>query len=99
MITKRQQAGVIMGIIWSLAAWVPYYTDYFSAIRQVLSIPASLGINLELALGKGDAFVYSILLGAGLGFIFGSMADFVKNGVKIIGLFPPKKRRLLRRGL
>ncbi|AYO30044.1 MAG: hypothetical protein PWR06_2808 [Thermoanaerobacteraceae bacterium] len=99
MISIRQKKGVVIGVIWSLIAWVPYYTNYLGALRQILGIPAALGLNLELALGRGDAFVYSILLGAGLGFVFGSVADFAKNGIKIIGLFPHKKRRLLRRGL
>ncbi|HHW03836.1 MAG TPA: hypothetical protein GXX35_13695 [Thermoanaerobacterales bacterium] len=99
MISLRQKKGVIIGIIWSLTAWVPYYTEYLGALRQIIGIPAALGLNMELALGRGDAFVYSILLGAGLGFVFGSMVDGLKNGVKIIGLFPRRKRRLLRRGL
>lgn len=99
MISIHQRRGLTIGIIWSMVSWIPYYTNYFGAIRQVLGIPAALGLNLELALGRGDAFVYSLLLGLGLGFTFGSVIDFAKNGVKIIGLFPHKKRRLLRRGL
>lgn len=99
MISVSQKKGLFFGIIWSIIAWIPYYTDYMGAVRQVMGIPAALGLNLELALGRGDAFVYSILLGAGLGFVLGSVVDFMKNGVKIIGLFPHKKRRLLRRGL
>ncbi|MCR4431881.1 MAG: hypothetical protein NUV45_12805 [Tepidanaerobacteraceae bacterium] len=99
MISIYQKKGIFIGVIWSFIAWIPYYTDHMGAIRQVMGIPAALGLNLELSLGRGDAFVYSILLGAGLGFVFGSLMDFIKNGVKIIGLFPHKKRRLLRRGL
>ncbi|MDI3481285.1 MAG: hypothetical protein PWQ97_940 [Tepidanaerobacteraceae bacterium] len=99
MISISQKKGVLFGVIWSFIAWVPYYTDYLGTIRHVIGIPAALGLNLELSLGRGDAFIYSILLGAGLGFIFGSIVDFVKTGVKIVGLFPHKKRRLFRRGL
>ncbi|WP_422443677.1 hypothetical protein [Thermoanaerobacterium sp. DL9XJH110] len=99
MVSARQRKGVVMGIIWGLMAWIPYYTDYLDSFREILGIPAALGLNLELALNRGDAFVFSILLGAGMGFVFGSTVDFFRTSVKIIGLFPAKKRRLLRRGL
>ena len=99
MITIRQRKGVVLGIIWSLIAWVPFYTEYLSGIRSYIGIPAALGLNLELALSHGDAFVFSILLGAGMGFFAASLMDFFATGVKIIGLFPSRKKRLLRRGL
>lgn len=99
MVTRRQHKGVVLGIIWSLLGWIPFYTDYLGFTRSFLGIPASLGLNLELALGRGDAFVFSILLGAGIGFVIGSVLDLAKGGVKIIGLFPSRKRKLLRRGL
>lgn len=99
MITTRQQKGVILGIIWSFIAWVPFYTEYLSGIRSYIGIPATLGLNLELALNRGDAFVFSILLAAGIGFFTASLLDFFATGVKIIGLFPSRKKKLLRRGL
>jgi len=99
MITLRQQKGVILGIIWSIIAWVPYYTEYLSSVRSFIGVPAALGLNLELALNRGDAFVFSILLGAGIGFFAASLIDFFSTSIKIIGLFSSKKKKLLRRGL
>ncbi|TYP56755.1 hypothetical protein [Thermosediminibacter litoriperuensis] len=99
MISKRQRKGVVIGIIWSLLAWIPYYTDYLGSVRGIIGIPAALGLNLELALNGGDSFVYSILLGAGMGFVIGSIVDFARNGIKIVGLFPQKKKKLYGRGL
>jgi hypothetical protein len=99
MISIRQRRGVILGIIWSFIAWVPFYTEYLSGIRSYIGIPAALGLNLELALNRGDAFIFSLLLGAGLGFFTASLIDFFATGVKIIGLLPSRKKRLLRRGL
>jgi len=99
MITSRQRKGVICGIMWSFIAWIPYYTEYLSGIRSFIGVPAALGLNLELALNRGDAFVFSILLGAGIGFFVASIIDFLSDSVKIIGLFSSKKKRVLRRGL
>lgn len=99
MISKNQKRGVCLGIIWSLISWIPYYTDYLTAIQPIIGIPASLGLNLELLLNKGDSFAYSILLGAGIGFVVSSLVDFAKSGIKIIGLFPVKKKKLYNRGL
>ncbi|ADL08209.1 hypothetical protein [Thermosediminibacter oceani] len=99
MISNIQRKGVVMGIIWSLLAWIPYYTDYLGSVRGIIGIPAALGLNLELALNRGDSFAYSILLGAGMGFVIGSIADFARNGIKIVGLFPRKKKKLYGRGL
>lgn len=99
VISNKQRRGVSIGIIWSLISWIPYYTEYFSGFRSVIGIPAALGINLEMGLNRGDAFVFSILLGAGIGFFTATMIDSAKNGIKIIGLFPnSKKRRLPKRG-
>lgn len=98
MITKRQRKGTIIGLIWCLLGWIPYYTDYLGVTRSFLGIPASLGLNLELALGWGDGFIFSMLLGAGIGFVTATFLEAFR-GIKIIGLFPAKKRRLLRRGL
>jgi hypothetical protein len=99
MVTIRQRKGVIIGIIWSFVAWVPFYTEYLGRFRSYIGLPAALGLNLELALKRGDAFIFSLLLGAGIGFFAASLMDFFSTGVKIIGLFPSKKKRLLRRGL
>lgn len=99
MISKNQKRGVTLGIIWSLISWIPYYTDYLPTLRPIIGIPASLGLNLELLLDKGDSFAYSILLGAGIGFVISSLVDFAKDGIKIIGLFPRKKKKLYNRGL
>ncbi|NLZ53526.1 MAG: hypothetical protein GX892_10320 [Thermoanaerobacteraceae bacterium] len=99
MITLRQQKGIILGIIWSFFAWVPYYTEYLSNVRSYIGIPAALGLNLELALNRGDAFVFSIILGAGIGFTAASLIDSLSTSMKIIGLFSSKKKKLLRRGL
>ncbi|HHY42672.1 MAG TPA: hypothetical protein GX514_07490 [Thermoanaerobacterales bacterium] len=99
MLTLRQQKGVVWGIIWSFIAWVPYYTEYLGSVRNYLGIPAALGLNLELALKRGDAFVYSILFGAGIGFLAASLLDLLASNVKVIGLFSSKKKRVLRRGL
>ena len=99
MISIRQRKGVVLGIIWSFIAWVPFYTEYLSGIRNYIGIPAALGLNLELALNRGDAFIFSLLLGAGMGFFAASLVDLFTTGVKIIGLFPSRKKRLLRRGL
>jgi len=99
MVTRRQHKGVVFGIIWSLLGWIPYYTDYLGFTRSFLGIPATLGLNLELFLGRGDGFVFSILLGAGIGFVIGSLLDIFRGGIKIVGLFPRKKRRLLGKGI
>lgn len=98
MLSFRQKKGALTGIIWGLLSWVPYYTNHLNSIRGVFGIPAGLGLNLELALNKGDAFIYSILLGTGLGFVIGSLFDFVSKGIKIIIFFPPKKK-FLKRGI
>jgi len=98
LISRTQRKGAIIGVIWSMIAWIPYYTEFLSGLRGIIGIPAALGINLELALGRGDAFVYSILLGSGIGFFIGNVLSFIKNGVKIIGLFSNRKKRLPRRG-
>lgn len=100
MVSLAQKKGVMMGLTWGLLAWVPYYTNYLSSIRGVLGIPATLGLNLELALGKGDAFIYSLLLGMGLGFFAMTMVQILSKNIKVIGFLPiRKKRKLLRRGL
>jgi len=99
MITSRQKKGVILGIIWSFIAWVPYYTEHLGRVRAFIGVPATLGLNLELALNLGDAFVFSILLGAGIGFFAASLIDFLFANVKIVGLLSSKKKRLLKRGL
>ncbi|MDD4569286.1 MAG: hypothetical protein PHE70_04065 [Tepidanaerobacteraceae bacterium] len=99
MISAKQRKGVILGIMWSFIAWVPFYTEYLSSFRSYIGIPAALGLNLELALNRGNAFIFSILLGAGIGFFVASLMDFLTTSVKIIGLFPSKKKRLLRKGL
>jgi len=99
VITSRQRKGVVLGIIWSFIAWVPYYTEYLSSVRSLIGVPATLGLNLELALNSGDAFVFSILLGAGIGYLVSSLLDFFLTNVKIIGLFSSRKKKLLRRGL
>ena len=99
MVSLAQKKGVMIGITWSLLAWVPYYTNYLSNIRGILGIPATLGLNLELALGKGDAFIYSLLLGTGLGFFSMTMVEVISKNIRIIGLIPARRRRLLRRGL
>lgn len=99
MITTRQRKGVVLGIIWSFISWIPFYTKYLSGIRSYVGIPAALGLNLELALNRGDAFVFSILLGSGIGFFTASLLDFFTKSVKIIGLFQAKGKKLSRRGL
>ena len=99
MLTSRQKKGVICGIIWSFIAWVPYFTEYLGSVRSYLGIPAALGLNLELALNVGDAFIFSILFGAGIGFLVASLIEFFSSKVKIIGLSSSRKKRLLRRGL
>jgi len=99
MISNDQKRGITLGIIWSLIAWIPYYTDYLDSLRSIIGIPATLGLNLELALNMGDSFAFSILFGAGIGFLISSFAEFAKNGIKIIGLFPKKKKKLYGRGL
>ncbi|MGI6485900.1 MAG: hypothetical protein GX759_04930 [Thermoanaerobacterales bacterium] len=99
MLTKGQKKGVIFGIIWGFFSWVPYYTEYLGNIRNLIGIPATLGLNLELVLNKGNAFVFSIIMGAGICFFIVSLFEFLRTGVKVIGLFPYKKRRMLKRGL
>lgn len=99
LISYRQQKGVTLGIIWSLLSWIPFYTNYLNNFKNILGIPATLGINLEIALNYGDAFIYSILLGAGLGFTFGSILDMFKISIKIISIPPSKKKQLIRREL
>lgn len=92
MISYLQQKGVVLGIMWSLFSWIPFYTNFLNSFRYILGIPAILGINLEIALNYGDAFIYSILLGTGIGFTFGSIIDKLKNSIKIIGLSQHKKQ-------
>ena len=75
MLTSRQKKGVIFGIIWSFVAWVPYFTEYLGSVRSYLGIPAALGLNLELALNVGDAFIFSILFGAGIGFLVANLLE------------------------
>ena len=99
MITSRQKKGIILGIIWSFMALLPFFTDFMSNIRKLIGIPAALGLNLELALKHGDAFVYSIVLGAGMGFFLASLMDFLFSNVKIIGILPSRKKKLFRRRL
>ncbi|MFY9218726.1 MAG: hypothetical protein WBJ82_03110 [Tepidanaerobacteraceae bacterium] len=99
MISSRQKKGVFWGIIWSFIAWIPYYTEYLKNVRSLIGVPAALGLNLELALNRGDAFVFSILLGAGIGFFAASLLEYLYSKVKIIGLSSSRKKRLLRRGL
>jgi hypothetical protein len=99
MMTSRQRRGVILGIIWGLLSWVPYYTEYLSNFRGIIGIPATIGLNLELVLSRGNAFIFSIVLGMGICFFIASLFDLFKTGVKIIGLFPYRKRKMLRRGL
>lgn len=92
LISNCQRKGALLGAFWSLGAWIPFYTNYLGALRKTLGLPAILGINLELALNSGDAFVYSILLGLGLGFFFGTLLD---NAF----FFLRKKHRFIQRGL
>ncbi len=98
MISGRQRKGVLVGIVWGFIAWIPFYTEYLSGVRGYIGIPATLGLNLELVLNYGDAFIYSLLLGAGMGFFMASLVDLYASSVKIIGLFPSKKKNFLRRG-
>ncbi len=97
--TSGQRRSVIWGIIWGLVSWIPYYTEYLSNFRGIIGIPAAIGLNLELILNKGDAFIFSIILGVGICFFTASLFDLFKAGVKIIGLFPYRKKKMLRRGL
>ena len=99
MISKRQRKGVVIGLIWSLVAWVPFYTNYLGGIRKYIGIPATLGLNLELALNWGDAFIFSLFLGVGIVFFIASLMDLAGSVVKIIGLLPLKKSKYIRRGL
>lgn len=99
MVSRSQKKGVMVGLMWGIMSWVPYYTDYLGGIRGVLGIPAALGLNLELLLGKGDAFVYSLLLSMGLGFFAMTMFQLLSKHIKVIGFLSiKKKRRLLRKG-
>lgn len=99
MISSRQKRGVILGIMWSFIAWVPFYTEYLNKLRNYIGIPAALGLNLEIALNRGNAFIFSILLGAGICFLIASLIDFFATGVKIIGLTPSRKKKSLQRRL
>lgn len=99
MISRNQLRGITFGIIWCLISWIPYYTDYLSILRPIIGIPAYLGLNLELLLNKGDSFAYSILIGAGIGFVISSLVEFTRDGIKIIGLFPRNRKKLYKRGI
>ena len=54
-------------------------------------MPAALGLNLELALNRGDAFVFSILLGQ-VSVFAASLLKYLYSKVKIIGLSSSRKR-------
>lgn len=99
MISIRQRKGLAIGLIWSLLAWIPYYTEYLTPFRNILGIPATLGLNLELALNRGDAFIFSMLLGVGIGFVFGTIIDFGRRGIKIIWLLPTRRKKKMKRGI
>ena len=88
--------GVIFGILWGFLAWIPYYTDHLSRLRSIIGIPAEIGLELELALKIGDAFIYSILISALFCGIIGAVIKTMKEGFKIIGF---GKRKTPRRGL
>lgn len=88
--------GVIFGILWGFLAWIPYYTDHLSELRNFIGIPAAIGLELELALKIGDAFIYSILISALFCGITGMVIKTIREGFKIIGL---GKRKTPRRGL
>jgi len=88
--------GVIFGILWGFLAWIPYYTDHLNELKSIIGIPAEIGLELELALKIGDAFIYSILISALFCGIVGMVIKTTREGFKIIGL---GKRKPPRRGL
>ena len=96
MVSSLQRKGVMGGLIWGLLSWVPYYTNYWGRIRGVLGIPATLGLNLELASGRGDAFIYSLLLAIGLGFFFMTVFQIFRKSIKIVGFLPVRGRKNLK---
>ncbi len=59
--------GVYIGIIWAFLSWIPFYTGYLLRLKNILGLPAVLGLNFELYTGVGDAFIYSILIGVIIG--------------------------------
>jgi hypothetical protein len=84
---------LFVGIIWGLVAWIPYYTNHLAFVRSVVGIPAAIGLNLELALGFGDAFIYSIIFSSLAGLLLGSAGQIVfTRGLKVIGLGRRKKK-------
>ncbi|MGB9840056.1 hypothetical protein [Thermovenabulum sp.] len=86
MLSKTQKKGLIFGIIWGFLSWIPYFTDILAKYRNIIGIPATLGINLELALNHGNSVIFSIIIGASLCFLIASFFEFIKENIKIIGL-------------
>lgn len=97
MVSTAQKKGIMWGLIWGLLSWVPYYTNYLGSIRGLLGIPATLGLNLELVLGGGDAFIYSLILAIGLGFSAMTITEFFTKSMTIIVLRPTIRNRVSRR--
>lgn len=98
MVSTTQKKGIMWGLTWGLLSWVPYYTDYLGNIRGVLGIPATLGLNLELVLGRGDAFIYSLILAMGMGFVGMTLVQIFSKNVTVIFFRPiAKNQRFFRR--
>ncbi|QSQ09572.1 hypothetical protein H0A61_01945 [Koleobacter methoxysyntrophicus] len=83
--------GIVIGILWAFVSWIPFYTGYLLNIKGILSLPAILGINLELATGVGDAFIYSIIIGTIIGGLCGSLLQHYTGRIKVIRSRKKKK--------
>ena len=84
--------GVYIGIIWAFLSWVPFYTGYLLRFKNILGLPAVLGLNFELYTRVGDAFIYSILIGV----IVGGLAELLlKNYISIRAVLQRKENILL----
>jgi len=81
--------GVYIGIIWAFLSWVPFYTGYLLRFKNILGLPAVLGLNFELYTRVGDAFIYSILIGV----IVGGLAELLlKNYISIRAVLQRKRK-------
>ena len=69
-----------------------FYTGYLLRFKNILGLPAVLGLNFELYTRVGDAFIYSILIGV----IVGGLAELLlKNYISIRAVLQRKENILL----
>ncbi|MGB9813943.1 MAG: hypothetical protein ACPLRZ_06395 [Thermovenabulum sp.] len=86
MISGIQKKGLLLGILWGFISWIPYFTDILGNYRNIVGLPATLGLNLELALNHGNSVIFSVIIGALICFLTASLFEYLKENIKIVGL-------------